>query len=66
MDKKIMEMDLNDIKKITSITVKKVCSELGINEKNMYNLRTSTKNVRLVKMNLIKELERVIGEIKNE
>ena len=49
--------DLENIKKITSITVKSICTRLRINEKNLYNLKTSEKNVRLVKNELIKELK---------
>lgn len=66
MDKQLMEKDLNDIKKITSITVKGICNKLEINEKNMYNLRTSASNVRLIKDTLIYELEKVINEVKND
>ncbi len=63
MDKIEMKKDLEDIKKITSVTVKQVCKELRVNEKNMYNLRTTKENVKKVKFQLIKELKEIIQKI---
>ena len=62
-DKDTMQQDLDDIKRITSVTVKKICQELGINEKNMYNLRTTKSNVKKVKNKLINDLKGIINEI---
>lgn len=59
------EKHLQDIKNITSIKVKEICKKLSIDEKNMYNLRTSEANIKLVKDTLIQELEECIKNIKD-
>ena len=58
--------DLEDIKKITSITVKKVCTQLNVNEKNLYNLKTTKENIKKVKDTLMHELMFTIEDIKKE
>ena len=63
--KKSKEKHLQDIKNITSIKVKDICKRLSIDEKNMYNLRTSEANIKLVKDTLIQELEECIKNIKD-
>ena len=57
------EKYLDDIKRINSIKTKKICSQLNINEKNMYNLRTTKENIKKVRDELIKELSQVIKEV---
>lgn len=57
------EKYLEDIKRINSIKTKSICSQLNINEKNMYNLRTTKENVKKVRDELIKELKQVIQEV---
>lgn len=59
------EKHLQDIKNITAIKVKDICKRLSIDEKNMYNLRTSETNIKLVKDTLIQELEECIKNIKD-
>ena len=59
------EKHLQDIKNITAIKVKDICKRLSIDEKNMYNLRTSENNIKLVKDTLIQELEECIKNIKD-
>lgn len=59
------EKHLQDIKNITAIKVKDICKRLSIHEKNMYNLRTSEANIKLVKDTLIQELEECIKKIKD-
>lgn len=59
------EKHLQDIKNITAIKVKDICKRLSIDEKNMYNLRTSEANIKLVKDTLIQELEECIKNIKD-
>lgn len=57
------EKHLADIKNITSIKVKGICEKLGINEKNLYRLKTSESNTKLVKDTLIEELKECIAAI---
>lgn len=59
------EKYLQDIKAITSIKVKDICKRLSIDEKNMYNLKTSEANIKLIKDTLIQELEECIKKIKD-
>lgn len=59
------EKHLQDIKNITAIKVKDICKRLSIDEKNMYNLKTSEANIKLVKDTLIQELEECIKNIKD-
>lgn len=59
------EKHLQDIKNITAIKVKDICKRLSIDEKNMYNMKTSEANIKLVKDTLIQELEECIKKIKD-
>lgn len=59
------EKHLQDIKNITAIKVKDICKKLSIDEKNMYNMKTSEANIKLVKDTLIQELEECIKKIKD-
>lgn len=57
------EKYLNDIKRLSSIKVKPICDELNINEKNVYRMLTSEKNIKLVRDKFVEELKAVIEEI---
>lgn len=57
------EKYLNDIKRLSSIKVKSICDELNINEKNVYRMLTSEKNIKLVRDKFIEDLKAVIEEI---
>lgn len=60
------EKHLQDIKNLTAIKVKDICKRLSIDEYNLYKLKTSEANIKLVKDTMIQELEKCIKGIKEE
>ena len=58
------EKYLNDIKKISKVNIRDVARELKINLPNTYNLKTSEENIKKVRDEYIRRLERVIKEVK--
>lgn len=54
---------LDDIKKLSSITIKGICYELNINDKNFYNLRTSKAKTKLVRDTYIKKIKDALESI---
>lgn len=55
-----------DIKKINSINISYICKKLNINIQNLYNLKTSSKKIKLVKDELIYELKKCINEMEDK
>lgn len=60
------EKDFNDIKKLNSINISSICKRLNINLQNLYNLKTSSKKIKLVKSEFIKELKQCIKDMEDE
>lgn len=51
--------DLLYIKRFSSITIRKVCKRLGINESNLWSGKTSEKNMKRVRRLLESELAKL-------
>lgn len=58
--------DLKFIKKFNKITVSAISKRLKINQYNLYNNRTKKEKISQVKNEIIKEVENLIKEDKEE
>ena len=51
--------DLEYIKKFSSISITDVCKKLGVNRANLLNVRTTKKNMKLVRKGLESEVAKL-------